>query len=32
MKRYVKNVFLEYQTGNVGIDDIEYTGEVIGDE
>jgi recombination protein RecA len=31
-KQICEKCILEYQKGNVGIDDIEYTGEVIGDE
>jgi|TARA_R100000008_G_scaffold11636_1_gene5878 recombination protein RecA len=31
-KQICEKCILEYQKGKVGIDDIEYTGEVIGDE
>jgi recombination protein RecA len=31
-KQICEKCILEYQKGNVGIDDVEYTGEVIGDE
>ena len=31
-KQICEKSILQYQTGNVGIDDIEYTKEVVGDE
>ena len=31
-EKICEKAILEYKTGNVGIDDIEYTKEVVGDE